>query len=166
MDKSKFAECLKESKVLWTIKRFASEEDFAAGKLLNKSEFEGNIMLNTGINAMWTLVTGTGATKFDAGNAILGVGDSSTGELATQTGLIGTNKLGKGMDGSFPTYGTNQYATWEATFGSSDANFAWNEFCVFNGAVNVGVALNRKVSAQGTKVSGQVWQLTIQITLS
>ena len=52
-----------------------------------------------------------------------------------------------------------------AAFGSADANHNWNEFAVFN-ASSGGTMLNRKVSSQGTKASGQTWTLDLAITIS
>jgi hypothetical protein len=164
-------ECLKEGRVEWGIRKFASDADFKAGKVMEEVAFEGNIMLNEGINELWTLVCSGSGTKFDNGNAYLGVGDDSTAEGATQTGLnpsgaSGLSQLYKAMDVSYPTYGTLQKATWRATFAAGDANFAWQEFTVANGSSGASKNLNRKVSNQGTKTAGQVWELTLQITLS
>ena len=163
---------------VWKIARWASEEDRKAGKIYSSeealklfkapqfSEIKGNILLNSGINELWTLVCSSGGTKFDNTNAQLGVGDSNTAENATQTDLQATtNKAYAGMVSGYPTYGTNQKATWKASFDGNAANFAWNEFVVRNGAT-ASKCLNRKVSAQGTKTSGQVWELTLEITLS
>ena len=54
------------------------------------------------------------------------------------------------MDSTYPQR-TNQTAIWRATFGSADANFAWNEFTVANGNSDSAVNLNRKVENKGTK---------------
>ncbi len=154
-------------KAVWKIDRFANDQDFAMGKVLSHSEFSPNVLLNEGINELWTLVAGGAGTAFSNANAYLAVGDSATAASASQTGLqAATNKLYKAMDGSYPTYGTDQKITFRSTFGSSDANFSWQEFSVANGNSDSGVNLNRKVSDQGTKVSGQTWQLTLEITLS
>jgi len=167
-------------KTIWKICRFKSEADRQAKVLYSdeealnafgakqSSEFEQNLLLNEGINELWKLVCGTGGTQFDNAHAYLGVGDSNTApDDATLTGLQATtNKLYKAMDETYPTYGTAQKATWRATFGADDANFSWNEFTVANGNSNDAKNLNRKVSAQGTKASGQTWELTLEITLS
>jgi hypothetical protein len=70
------------------------------------------------------------------------------------------------MDGGYPTYGTNQKATWKSTFTALVGNFDWREFTVANGNSDAAKNLNRKVSSQGTKASGQVWELTLEITLA
>jgi len=89
--------------------------------------FGGNILLNEGINELWTILcSASSGTKFDNTNAYLGVGDSTTAEAASQTGLqAATNKFYKAMDASYPTYGTAQKATWVSTFESAEANFDW-----------------------------------------
>lgn len=151
----------------WFLKKFASQEAFENGEAFEDKFIGENLLLNEGINELWTLAAGTGATKFDASNAYLGVGDDNTAAAAAQTGLQAvTNKAYVAMDGSYPTYGTSQKATWRSTFDGSTANFAWNEFTVANGNSDAAKNLNRLVSAQGTKTSGQVWQLTLEITLS
>ena len=156
------------TRAFWMIRRWRSDADHAAGKRPYRvSKFDYNLLLNEGINELLTCICGTGATKFDNTNAYLGVGDSNTAEAATQTGLqAATNKLYKAMDTSYPTYGTSQKATWRSTFTGSDANWAWNEFTVANGNSDASKNLNRKVSAQGTKTSGQTWELTLEITFS
>jgi len=154
-------------KAVWTIRKFASKEDYIKGNFYEESIIKGNILLNEGINTIWTLVAGGSATPFNSSNSYLGVGDSTTSESPTQTGLQATtNKLYKAVDSGYPIYGTNQKITFRATFNGSEANFAWNEFTVANGNSDSAVNLNRKVSSQGTKVSGQIWELTLEIELS
>ena len=164
----------------WVINRFANKEDAATRKqysdeevvrhfgIAQETHIDGNLLLNEGINELWTILCSTASgTKFSNANAYLGVGDSSTAESASQTGLqAATNKLYVAMDTSYPTFGTLQKATWKSTFTETQANFAWNEFTVANGSSDSAVNLNRKVSAQSTKVSGQVWELSLVITLS
>lgn len=122
-----------------------------------------NLLLNEGINALWTLVCGGAETAYSNANARIGVGDSATAALATQTGLLGTAAYA-GMDGGFPTYGTLQKAVFQASFGDAVANFVWNEWSVDNGnAANKN--LNRKVENNGTKTSG-TWVFQVSITIS
>jgi hypothetical protein len=168
---TKLREAIREGKVEWVLRKFANEADHKEGKLLDESRIDGNVLLNEGINELWTLVCSSSGTKFDNANAYLGVGDDDTAEAATQTGLnpsggSGLNELYKAMDGGYPTYGTAQKATWRSTFGAAEANFAWKEFTVANGSSGASVNLNRKVSDQGTKTAGQVWELTLEITLT
>jgi hypothetical protein len=127
----------------------------------------GNCLLNEGINELWTLVAGTGATKFDSANAYIGAGDSNTGEAATQTGLqAASNKLYKAMDGGYPTYGTSQKGTWRSTFGTTEANWPWEEVTVANGNSDAAKNLNRKVQSFGTKSALYARIATAEIALS
>lgn len=174
-------------KARWTLERFASKEDMEKGvkysveeckKLFNIGEqvsvinqrfepFKGNLLVNSGINELFTILcSASSGTKFDNTNAYIGVGDSTTAAGATQTDLqAATNKVRVGMNASYPTYGTSQKATFQTDFGSSVGNFAWQEFGVFN-ASTAGTMLNRKVSNQGTKVSGQTWRFSVEVSLS
>lgn len=140
-------------------------------------EREGNILTYGGISNLWQCLIGNGTataaqtlTFFNNGNAHIGVGDSTTAAAATQTDLqAATNKLRKAMDATYPTHsdGTGSGAaviTFKSTFGTSDANFAWEEWGIFNGSSG-GRMLNRKVEALGTKSSG-TWVLTVTVTLS
>jgi hypothetical protein len=129
-------------------------------------EFEGNVALNEGLQALIDLIAGTGTqTPWNAANARLGVGDSNAAENPSQTGLQGTNKAFKGMDSGYPVR-TDQTCEWRATFGPTEANFSWQEFTVVNAADDSGKNLNRKVADKGTKVSGETWTLSLQITFS
>lgn len=103
-------------------------------------------------------------TFFTNAKAHLGVGDSNTAFAATQTDLVATtNKLRKAMDATYPQI-TGNVITFKSTFGSSDANFTWAEWGVFN-ASSAGTMLSRKVEALGTKTTG-TWVLTITETVS
>ena len=134
--------------------------------LIGVDKVFGNVALNEGLQAIINLICGLASpTLWNAANARLGVGDGTTTEDASQTGLQGTNKYFKSMDSGYPQR-SNQTAIWRATFGGTEANFAWNEFTVVNAADDTGVNLNRKVSAKGTKSSGETWTLELQITFS
>ncbi|MEV6033580.1 hypothetical protein AB0L65_20665 [Nonomuraea sp. NPDC052116] len=141
-------------------------------------EREGNLLMHGGASALWQMLIGNGTasagqplTYFNAANAYLGVGDSTTAAAATQTDLQATtNKLRKAMDSSFPAHGdgtasTNATIVFRSTFASGDANFAWNEWGIFNGASG-GRMLNRKVEALGTKTSAAAWTLSVALTLA
>lgn len=109
------------------------------------------------------VIGGSTYTKFNAANAYLGVGDSSAAFDVSQTDLqAASNKLRKAMDATYPSRSGN-VVTYRATFGTSEANFAWNEVGVFN-AVSGGQMLSRLVSALGTKTSSASWQLTLTQT--
>jgi hypothetical protein len=148
-------------KAHWRIEKYLGDFKQASEipkglKPFEVKEFEYNLLLNEGINELWTLVCGTGATKFDNTNAYIGVGDSATAAVATDPDLNGSNKKYNAMDTSYPTYGSSQKATWKATFASADANFAWNEITVANGSSGSAKNLNHKIQAMGTKASGKI----------
>lgn len=150
----------------WVLRKFGSDEDYRNGIAYEVSEFAPNLLLNEGITEALKLIGGITATAFSNANAYLGVGDSSTAASAAQTGLqAATNKFYKAMDVTFPSV-SGSIITYRSTFASGDANFAWNEFTIANGNSDSSTNLNRLVSSQGTKQSGQTWELTLQVTLS
>jgi len=162
-----FEDRLKEAKVTWKIRKFADANSYKENSPFEVSEIDGNVMLNEGINEMWRLACSASGSEFSNANAYLGVGDSTTSAAAAQTGLEAvTNKIYVAMESGYPTYGTSQKATWKSSFGAAVGNFAWAEFTVANADSNGGVNLNRKVSAQGNKTSGQTWELQLEIVLS
>lgn len=119
-------------------------------------------LTNAGRDIIASFITGAG-TFYNSTNARLGVGDSTTAFVNSQTDLqAATNKLRKLVD-SAPSV-LNNVITFVATFASGDANFSWQEFGLFN-ASSGGTMLTRVVSNQGTKVSGQSWQLTYTQTI-
>ena len=129
-------------------------------------EGEGNLMLNEGINALWSILCETTPTedRYTAANARIGVGNGTTAAAATDTGLVGGSTAFKAMESGFPTFGSAQKAVFKSSFGDADANFAWDEWTVDNGATP-NKNLNRKVESLGTKSSG-TWTLEVAITLS
>jgi len=153
-------------KTVWTITRYLDDVAFVCGIPYSVAQIEGNVLLNEGITALLNLLCGETETDFSESNAYIGVGDSSTAESASQTGLQAvTNKLYKAVESGYPSI-SDQTVTWRAIFGSSEANFDWNEFTVANGNSDSADNLNRKTSTQGTKASGQTWTLDLGITFS
>lgn len=150
----------------WLINRYANDLAALRERPYDRSEIHGNLLLNEGITALLNLLTGAAETAFSNANAYIGVGDSSTAASASQTGLqAATNLLYKGMQASYPTI-SGQTVTFRSQFTTSEANFAWNEFTVASGNSNSADNLNRVVSAQGTKASGQTWTVDCAITFS
>jgi hypothetical protein len=101
---------------------------------------------------------------FDNANAHIGVGNSTTAFAATQTDLVGASKFRKAMDATYPQAAAGAM-TFRSTFATGDANFAWEEWGVFNAAA-AGTMMNRVVQANGTKASTETKQVTVTITLS
>jgi hypothetical protein len=180
--------------VVWSIHKFddpfgdiaaalqagAPVEDFESALLEAPIVQEGNLLMYGGASCLWETLIGNGTstadqtlTYFSNARAAIGVGDSTTAAAATQTDLqASSNKLRKAMDATYPSHsdGTTSGAasiSFRSTFGTSDANFAWQEWGVFNSATAAtGRMLNRKVESNGTKASGSTWTFTVTLTLS
>lgn len=128
---------------------------------------EGNLLMTNGAFDLWTAVTGGSISGgyFSNANANIGVGDSATAAAAGQTDLqASSNKLRKAMDATYPIVATNT-CKFQSTFGSSEANFSWQEWSIFN-AASSGRMLNRAVANLGTKASGATWTFLTTISLA
>jgi len=163
---------------VWHIRRYRNASDQLKKVSYSKKEamalfgglqdtvIDGNALTNEGINELLTILgSASSGTKFDNTNAYLAVGTGSGAADTGDTEATFTAIVPKAMEATFPTYGTFQKITFKSIYGSADANQAWDEFGVMN-ASTAGKLLNRKVSAQGTKVAGQTWELTLEITLT
>ena len=154
-------------KANWTVRtrleKFRRGDDPATAQPYEIFEEEENLLLNEGITRLLNLLIGGGGTAYNNANARIGVGNGNAAAAATQTALQGGSTLFKAMDGGFPSI-AGQSVSFKATFSDSEANFAWEEWTVDNGAT-ANENLNRKVSAMGTKASGS-WVLTVTITIS
>lgn len=164
----------------WRVEKFFNcEERDIIGRVPDEVfEDEGNLLMNGGVSCLWQSLIGNGTgtaaqtlTFFNNGNAYIGVGDSTTAAAATQTDLqAASNKTRQGMDATYPQHtdgvvSGSQTVTFQSTFGTSSANYAWQEWGIFNGSSG-GRMLNRAVSAMGTKASGSTWTITATITIS
>ncbi len=129
-----------------------------------------------GCIALASALLGDGVeTLFDNSNAALGVGDDNTAFAATQTQLQaeknGSNALRKGMNTGYPARnpdsdGSLNKTRYQASFGSSEANFDWYEWIVANDTTaGGGRMLCRFVEDLGTKRTG-TWVLEVDITLA
>ena len=145
----------------WRIERYSPGEVQPSSVSL----FEGNCLLNAGINNMERLTCGSTGTAYSNALAYLGVGSVTIAATATQTDLQDTSAVWKIMESGFPPI-ASQKMSWKSSYGSGDANFAWQEFGVDCSNGTPVALLNRKVSDQGTKTVGQTWVLTLEITLS
>lgn len=121
---------------------------------------------NAGAVAFASAIIGDGGvTLLNNANAYISVGDSSTAFAATQTDLqAATNKLRKAMDATYPTRSSGTL-TFRATYGTSEANYAWNEWGIFNAAA-AGTMVGRKAESLGTKTNTQQWQMTATVTVA
>lgn len=172
-------------KVLWTLEKWHDTKNHGAGLPADEVIYAPrNLLVTGGINLMLNLLCGTtfntglsGFTTYGSGSAVLRVGDTSTAaasgdnNLGGGGGVQGTNWDESPMNASFPTVVVTT-ATWQATFGSTQANFQWNEVGVQNlptgstGPNSYIRLLNHKVQNFGTKASGSTWTLTLTIQVS
>lgn len=122
-------------------------------------------LTNAGTGLITSLLVGAGGTIFDNTHAYIGVGDSSTTFVATQTDLqASSNHFRNPMDVSFPSI-SGTTLVFQSTFATGNANFAWNEWGVFN-AASGGIMLNRKQESLGTKANTQAWQFNVTLTVN
>jgi len=139
----------------------------------------GNLLLNVGINQLWTECGPTGVQPWNSTHGAIGVGDSTTAAAAGQTDLQAvTNKYYQAWAGN-PTTGASQAIVFQSTFATGNGNFAWNEYGVVvpntattytSGTTKQAsyVMLNRKAGSGllGTKTSAQSWTFTVTMTLA
>lgn len=124
-----------------------------------------NLLTNAGGALAEDLLIGAGGTVFSNANAYIGVGNGTTAVSAAHTDLQGASKTRKAMNSTFPSR-ASQTLTFKSTFGTSDANYSWEEMAVFN-ASSVGTMLSRAlVSAPFTKTSSLSIDATFTWTLS
>lgn len=160
------------------LKKFNGDST-APEDMYDEVTIQGNMLMYGGASNLWECLKGLGSSTpgnakcyYDNTNAAIGVGDSTTAEAATHTDLqAATNKVRKGMDTTYPTHtdgvtNGSDDIVFRATFATGDANWAWQEWGIFNSpTAATGRMLNRKVESLGTKTSAATWQLTITLSL-
>jgi hypothetical protein len=120
-------------------------------------------LVTVGIYAIIEALNGVG-TPFNNDNTYIGVGTSTSPENITKTNLQGASTFRKKVDAGYPII-SNNIMTCRATFAQNEANFAWNEWGIFN-AASGGRMLCRKVESKGTKTSDQTWVFEVSIALA
>ena len=132
-----------------------------------------NNVLQAGWVALLGGIAGTSiTTKYSATVGRIGVGDSTTAVSYTQTDLqASSNKYYQLVSGApaISTASSPPTLVFAATFGTGNANYAWNEFITDQGTASnagpvVAVCLNRGQVGMGTKASGQTWTATETIS--
>jgi hypothetical protein len=165
----------------WAARRCQGQPDARDFAVLNvrpysTTEHLGNAVLQAGWARVLANLTSVPASTavFDGTHTRIGVGDGSTAVNAVtdtdlSAGAGSTHRWFQLVSGA-PTIGGTipKTCTWSATFGVGDGNFTWSEFGIDNGTASGNTVsaplLNRALSAQGAKVSGQTW--TVTATLS
>lgn len=174
----------------WQVDRFKGDIDWTFDPDLglvvpvedpyDVEQHEGNLLMYGGASCLWECLIGNGTstanqtlTYFSNARAGIGVGDSNAATAATQTDLqAATNKTRNAMVATYPTHtdATTSGAatiTFKSSFATTDANWAWEEWGIFNSTTAAtGRMLNRKTSSMGTKTNADTWTLTITVTLS
>ncbi|OGP71858.1 MAG: hypothetical protein A2Y80_08850 [Deltaproteobacteria bacterium RBG_13_58_19] len=135
-------------------------------RFLGQEMHEGNILVNVGIQGLWKLACDLASPPgaWSNANAKVRTGTGSGAAAATDTQATFTSPVDKAMDATYPLL-SGQQIQFKGTYGTSDANQAWNEFGVIN-SDGTPLLLNRFVTSKGTKGSGEVWTLEIDITLT
>ncbi|WP_063039743.1 hypothetical protein [Nocardia pseudovaccinii] len=142
---------------------------------------DGNLLTTAGLGRLTSLFEGAGGAVFNNAQAIIGVGSSSTAAAVGDTALGGngstTTAYYQGADASYPTQ-SGGTINCNSTFGTGNANFAWNEWClaIATGTLTAGgtlasvgtspVMFNHKIASLGTKASGAIWTLQASCSIS
>ena len=136
---------------------------------------EHNLITTGGWDRILSLAAGLGGTSYASASCRIGVGTGTTSAASGDTNLAATTgptarffNLVTGNGVTSPGTAVRRLS-FTATFATGDANFAWQEWCIDQGTVGsgtgatVGAMMNRAVSSQGTKVSGQTWTATANL---
>lgn len=142
---------------------------------------DGNLLTTAGLGRLTSLLEGAGGAVFNNAQAIVGVGNSSTAAAVGDTALGGngstTTAWYQGADASYPTQ-SGGVINCNATIGTANANWAWNEWClaIGTGTITPGGTLasvatsplmfNHKVASLGTKVNTAIWVIQTTCTIS
>jgi hypothetical protein len=131
-----------------------------------------NCLLDIGKAYIWLRVIGSAreidANAFTHTNSTIGVGDSTTPASSDQLDLqASSNKKYNAMDLTYPLFSdtTPNVLKFQSSFGSTEANFAWQEWVIKNTAW-LQTVLNRRVVSLGTKTAGPTWTLNVTLTIT
>ena len=122
-------------------------------------------LTNAGRNQFAAAIIGDSTTDFSNANAMIGAGNSSGAFAASQTDLQGASTQRIAMDATYPQRVAN-VLTFRSTFSTSQGNFQWLEWGVFNTSNATGTMLNRAIESLGLKTSAQSWQITSTLTVN
>lgn len=134
----------------------------------------GNLLTTVGLARLTSLFEGGGGAVFNAAQAIVGVGSSSTAATVGDTHLGGdgstTTAWYQGADSGYPTQSGGTISC-NATVGTGNGNFTggWQEWClgIATGTITPGgtlasvgtgaIMFNHKIANLGVKASGAIW---------
>jgi len=145
-----------------TVKKFRDAIEHEKGLPYEVLESKHSDLLDEGADELIRLIGTIGApTAWNNANAYMGVGNGVDAFDPTDTGLQGASKLYIDMDATYPQLEADQKCRWRSTFASGEANFAWEEYTISNTNSDAGKNLMRILASKGTKVLGEIWELTI-----
>ena len=170
------------------------ERYFPGGPEEGQAIAAGNIFVAQGLTnliSLWLGLTGTAVhvlAESAGGSSLVGVGTGTAAAATADTKLISDNGSAwyQVFDAAPATTTTNGVVVATCTFGSANANFAWNEWCwaTGSGAITAGSILatgagtpfgvantvqmvNHKTNVNlGSKASGSSWVFSTTFTIS
>jgi hypothetical protein len=142
---------------------------------------EGNSLVTVGQDRIVDLICANGSPQAFTWNAtasltraFAGVGDSSATTTSGMVALQAASNRFYAMVDAQPT-SVNGVISANTTYGSGEAEFAWNEWCWGIAASTItegatfpasGVMLNRKAQSLGTKGALSTWTLQASVTIT
>lgn len=170
------------------------ERYFPGGPEMGEVTVVGNIFVAQGLTnliSLWLGLTGTAVhilAESASGSSICGVGTGTAAAATADTKLIsdGGSAYYQVFDAAPGTTTTNGVVVGTSTYGSTVANFAWNEWCWATGsgavtagsflnsgagspfgAANTAQMVNHKTNVNlGSKASGSSWVFSTTFTIS
>lgn len=122
----------------------------------------GNIILDNGATTLLQLLTGVpGINPYNSANAQICISNNNSSPTASETSLGGTQLACLPMNSGYPSVSGNT-ATFQSTASTSQANFCWYTWGLFNGVTY----LNAVQVNMGTKTSNETWTITVQLQVS
>jgi hypothetical protein len=112
-------------------------------------------------NIIPSLISGGATNHYDTTNGYFCVGTSTQAFSAADTDMI-AGGVRKQLTTVTPS---SNVLTVSTSYGTSDANQAWNEWGIANASTS-GTLMCRKQEGLGTKASGQTWVPTATITFT
>lgn len=172
-----------EDQVIWVAQRSdiadprASDFETYGVKPYETIEDHGNLLTTAGLTRLCSLLIAGGgqaptntSARIGAGD---GVGSAAIGDTDLSASAGSSHRWFQVMDSTYPS-ASGAVVTLKSTFGTSDGNFAWNEWGIDIGTPTVSsgntvnaTLLNHKTSAGlGTKSAGTSWAFTVTLTFS
>jgi hypothetical protein len=148
------------------VSKFWADDDVSRATPYEVTEPVSNVLLTSGANILWNLITGASSTHLDTTNARIAVGSSGTAAAAANTAL-GSEYTRVVVDSTGGVVVTGASVKFTATFSTAQANGAWLELALCSAAS--GGLINRLAQAApgwGTKTSSAQWVAALTLSLS